>query len=157
MRLAHFFRHTGIILAALAIVGAAAACGGDSAGTTSPTISVKGSGQTGGGGGAATSAPSDAGSSSTSLKISLKDNIFDPKDLKVPAGKTITFNLTNDGTAIHNMHILSQSTEGKDFQSELTVMAGKSSKFEAKFNKKGLIKFQCDFHVPDMVGTITVE
>jgi plastocyanin len=155
MRLAQFFRYTGVILSALAIMGAAAACGGDSSAEKSPTVSVKGSGQAEGGGGAATSAPS--GSSSTAVKITLKDNVFDPKDLKVPAGKTITFTLTNDGTAIHNMHILSKSTEGKEFQSELTITAGRTSKFEAKFNKKGLIKFQCDFHVPDMVGTITVE
>ena len=136
-------------MAALAVLGAAAACGGDSASTVSPTISVKG--------GAAVSAPSDSGSAPTSLKITLKDNVYDPKDLKVPVGQTITFNLTNAGTAIHNMHILSQSTEGRDFQSELTVTPGKTSKFTAKFNKKGLVKFQCDFHVPDMVGTISVE
>jgi plastocyanin len=36
-------------------------------------------------------------------------------------------------------------------------MAGEESTFEVTFNAAGTYDFQCDYHVPDMVGTITAE
>jgi plastocyanin len=75
----------------------------------------------------------------------------------VKAGQPVKFVVKNQGTNIHNMHILSQATEGKDFSSDLTVNPGAESEFTATFTKTGQVKFQCDFHVPDMVGTITVQ
>lgn len=90
------------------------------------------------------------------VAVTLKDNVFDPKEITVEEG-TVTFEVKNTGTAIHNMHIISNGTEGKDFSTKPTVDAGVTDKFTATFTKKGTIKFQCDFHLPDMVGTITVK
>ena len=61
------------------------------------------------------------------------------------------------GQAIHDLHIMSQTAEGKDFMSNATVQPGESSTFTATFSKAGTLKFQCDYHLPDMVGTITVK
>ncbi len=91
------------------------------------------------------------------VKVSMKDNLFDPKDITVNAGDSITFEVKNDGIAIHNMMIQSAATEGKDFTSAPAVNPGEESKFTAVFSKPGTIKFICAYHLPDMAGTITVK
>lgn len=107
-------------------------------------------------GGSETKATTAASAKAQTVSITLKDNVFEPKDITVEEG-TVTFEVKNTGTAIHNMHITSTPSEGKDFSSKPIVEAGSSDKFTATFTKKGVVKFQCDFHLPDMVGTITVK
>lgn len=104
---------------------------------------------------AATKAAADSGKAQT-VAVTLKDNVFDPKEITVEKG-TVTFEVKNTGAAMHNMHIMSSSAEGKDFTSKPTLDPGASDKFTATFTKAGTIKFQCDFHLPDMAGTITVK
>jgi plastocyanin len=41
--------------------------------------------------------------------------------------------------------------------SDPIVAAGAESAFKVTLNTPGEVKFQCDFHVPDMAGTITVQ
>lgn len=108
-----------------------------------------------GNGGSETKASSNSGTGQT-VVITLKDNFFEPKEITVEEG-TVTFEVKNAGAAIHNMHIISTAAEGKDFSSKPIIEAGATDKFTATFTKKGTIKFQCDFHLPDMVGTITVK
>ena len=107
------------------------------------------------GGGAAKPASSGGGKAQT-VVITMKDNVFEPKDITVEEG-TVTFEVKNTGAAIHNMHITSTASEGKDFSSKPIIEAGTTDKFTATFTKEGVVKFQCDFHLPDMVGTITVK
>lgn len=167
----HFrsIRALAVLAMAIGALSLAAACGGTSAPKAQPTVpsnSVKipgqaatASGGSANGGAAATAAggsSNGASATGTKVQIVMTDNVFATKDLKVPAGTPITFEAKNTGAAIHNVHILSQEGEGKDFSSELMVNPGKTSTFQATFTKKGTYKFQCDFHVPDMVGTITV-
>ena len=109
-----------------------------------------------GNGDSETKASSSSGTGQT-VAITLKDNFFEPKEITVPANATVTIVAKNTGTAIHNMHVLSAATEDKDFTSDTVVAAGTESRFEVTFTKPGTIQFQCDFHVPDMVGTITVQ
>lgn len=106
-------------------------------------------------GGSESKVPAAAAKAQT-VAITLKDNAFEPKDITVEEG-TVTFEVKNTGAAIHNMHITSTASEGKDFSSKPIIEAGSSDKFTATFTKKGVVKFQCDFHLPDMVGTITVK
>lgn len=139
---------------ALLVLSAAAACGGGSdSAKPAPTIEVKQSGN----GGSSPSTDKSPEKASDSIKVSLKDNLFDPKTLTIPAGKSVEIVLKNEGAAVHNMHILSEAKEGKDFSSEALVSPGKESKFTVKLTKPGTYNFQCDYHVPDMVGTITVQ
>jgi plastocyanin len=123
-----------ITLAALAV-----ACGGEG-GSSSSTGSSKAS----------------SGESET-VAVSAKDNFFEPKEITVERGEAVTFNVKNDGQAIHDMHIMSLAAEGKDFMSNTTIQPGESASFTATFSKTGTLKFQCDYHLPDMVGTITVK
>lgn len=108
-----------------------------------------------GNGDSAPKASSSKGKAQT-VAITMKDNLFEPKEITVEEG-AVTFEVKNAGTAIHNMHIISTAAEGKDFSSKPVIEAGTTDKFTATFTKSGTIKFQCDFHLPDMVGTITVK
>lgn len=136
------------------VAGVAAACGGGSD-NAAPTqgIQVK----TPGSGGTPAAASGGSEKSAESIKISMKDNSFEPKTITIPAGKSVEIELKNTGAAVHNMHILSAAKEGKDFSSNATVNPGAENKFTVKLTKPGTYNFQCDYHVPDMVGTITVQ
>ncbi len=105
---------------------------------------------------ATTSSGQGSDGKAQTVKVTLKDNLFEPKEISVDEG-AVTFELKNEGAAIHNMHILSKTAEGKDYMSKTTIEGGASDKFTATFTKSGSIKFQCDFHLPDMVGTINVK
>lgn len=138
-------------VAGLLLVPFAAGCGGDDddSGSTIKPGATANSGGSGGSGGSSGEV--------REIEVVMTDNIFTPKEIKVPVNTTIKFTADNKGTAIHNMHIMSKAAEGKDFSSDMLVNAGQSSTFEAKFTKKGVINFQCDYHLPEMVGKIVVE
>ncbi|GAB4333861.1 MAG: hypothetical protein Kow0010_20560 [Dehalococcoidia bacterium] len=137
-----------ILAAALLVLGVAAACGGgndDSNGgpTATPTQANSGNGGNGG-----TGKP---------ITIELHDNFFEPKDITVPVNTTVEITVVNKGVAIHNMHVLSKDVEGQDFTSDAIVNPGASSTFEVRFSTAGVFDFQCDYHLPEMAGTITVQ
>jgi plastocyanin len=94
--------------------------------------------------------------------VSMTDNAFTPTEFTVPEGAIITFNLTNDGTAPHNMRIAGTdrdyNTDDDGISDPDLVNGGGTATLEwTAPGEAGEIKFQCDFHVPDMAGTITVE
>ena len=101
------------------------------------------------GGGAAKKGP-------VTVDVVMKDMVFEPKTFTFSAGQTVTFKLTNSGPSLHNMHIVSSDVEPKNAATQ-PVEAGKPSELTVTFPKKGTYKFQCDLHVPDMVGSITVN
>ncbi len=147
-----------------AIVGVAAlsaalfACGGSDEDSSSDGV-FNGDGggiatQPSGDGGSATKPPATEGKE---LVVSMTDNKFTPNKITVKAGEAVTFVAKNEGSAVHNMKILSKSAEGKDYASAAMVNPSQESKFTVTFTKKGTLKFQCDFHLPDMVGTIEVQ
>lgn len=153
MKLTHWKKALLVGVAGLLLVPFAAACGGDDdegGSTITPgATATKGSDDGDNG--------DDNGGEEQEIEVVMTDNVFTPKEIKVPVNTKIKFTAANKGTAIHNMHILSKDAEGKDFTSELLVNAGKSSTFEAKFTKKGVVNFQCDYHLPEMAGKIVVE
>jgi plastocyanin len=99
----------------------------------------------------------DNGATGEPITILLKDNLFEPKDITVPVNTEVEITVENEGIAVHNMHVLSKDKEGKDFSSDALVNPGGSSTFTVKFANTGTYDFQCDYHLPDMAGTITVE
>ena len=90
------------------------------------------------------------------IEVTMKDNVFEPKAFTVSAGQAVTFKIKNAGPSMHNMHILGDDVDPKGAMTQPTE-AGKDSELKVKFTKKGTVKFQCDLHVPDMAGTITVN
>ena len=123
-----------LILACLAL--GLAACGGDddSGGGSS--------GQSNGGG---------SGGGDTS--VSMKNVQFDPTDLTIKAGETVTF--TNDESVPHDVH--KQSGPGGDFASGPDGGMQQGDTFKLKLDKPGTYKYVCHVHAPGMAGTITVK
>lgn len=113
-----------------------------------------------GGGGAATSGGGGAasGGSAAPITVTTKELDFEPKELTAPVGKTVTVTVKNTSTAIHNMQVMSNESEGKViFASKVIVNPGMEDKFDVKFTKAGTYKFTCIYHLPNMVGTITAK
>lgn len=100
------------------------------------------------------------------IAIDMGDNFFDPNEVTVAAGQTVTFDLTNIGGVFHNMHI---SVDG-DYASSLCeadeetcsdpnqVGAGATATLEwTAPETAGEVPFRCDFHPVEMTGVITVQ
>jgi len=135
------------LAAALALAFGMVACGGGD----------DDDGGNGNGDATATKAPDGNGATGEPISISMGDNFFEPKDITVPVNTEVEITVSNNGTAVHNMHVLSKDKEGTDFSSDALVNPGSSSTFTVKFANKGKYHFQCDYHLPDMAGDITVE
>ncbi len=125
------------LVLAVALLGA---CGGDDddGGATAPT---------------ATTAPNGNGNVvGDELDVIMHDNYFEPAEFTIAVGQTVSITAINEGIAVHNMAVLNT-----DFKSDAIVTPGGESTFEVRFDTPGTYPFQCDYHLPDMVGTITVR
>jgi len=97
------------------------------------------------------------------VAVGMKDSFFEPKDPTVKAGASVTFELKNDGVAVHNMRIA--GPDGKyntadDAVSDPNIVqaGGTSTVTWTAPAQAGQVQFQCDFHVAlGMIGTITVQ
>lgn len=132
----------------VAVVALAAACGGgddDDGGNATPSATQGGNGS----------------GKDVTFDVSMGDNMFDPEGFTVAPGAEVTFNLTNDGVAVHNMHIADKdgkySSDDGVSDPDL-VNAGDTATLEwTAPDAPGEIKFQCDIHPTDMRGVITVK
>jgi plastocyanin len=91
----------------------------------------------------------------TEITVDMGDNYFEPDAFAVKVGDTVTVTAPNVGLAVHNMVVLG-SNEERLFMSDVMVRAGEESVFEITFDTAGTYDFQCDYHLPEMVGTIVV-
>jgi plastocyanin len=130
-----------LMLACLAL--GLVACGGDD----------DDGGGGGGGGGAGTQEESTGGGGGGGAQVSMQNIQFDPKDITVKAGETITF--TNDESVPHDVH--KQSGPGGDFASGPDGGMQQGDTFDLKLEKPGKYEYVCHVHAPGMAGTITVK
>ena len=110
----------------------------------------------GGGGGASTSeqpAGDGGGAGGGGAQVSMKNIQFNPKDVTVKAGETITF--TNGEAVPHDVH--KTSGPGDDFASGPTGGMQEGDTFELTLDKPGKYEYVCDVHAPGMAGSITVK
>ena len=98
----------------------------------------------------------NAGDPVTDITIDMGDDWFEPDHFTVRVGESVTVTVDNIGDAIHNMVILSSDAEGENFASDAIVNPGETDTFEFTFTTPGTYDFQCDYHLPEMVGTVTV-
>ena len=143
----------------LSIALLAAACGGgDDDGGTSETPAADET---------AADDADDAGPAS--FDVSMGDtiepeitNFFEANTFTVSPGQEVTFNLTNDGAAIHNMRIAGgdgeYNTDDDTVSDPDLFQAGDSGTLVwTAPDEAGEIIFRCDFHPLEMVGAISVE
>ncbi|HMO53722.1 MAG TPA: cupredoxin domain-containing protein [Tepidiformaceae bacterium] len=119
-------------VAATAALGLAAACGGGEASAPSDETAV----------------PSGA----TEFVVVMHDNTFEPAEFSIKQGQSVTIVAKNEGTAVHNLVVV-----GAGMASDALVNPGAESRFEVRFDRRTKFKIQCDYHLPEMVGEITVR
>ena len=93
--------------------------------------------------------PSGEEPAASAVKVSMKNTLFVPMDVKVKAGGTITW--TNDDSFAHT--VTKGSGPGPKFDSG-TVNGGET--YKRRFDAPGSIDYVCTIH-PNQTGTITVE
>jgi len=140
------------LIAGAALLSTAVACGGDDGAAAENNTAA----------GAATAeatatTAATAAEPSREIEVLMQDNFFEPTEIQLAVGEAVTIVAKNEGVAMHNMHVLSAETEGKDYTSDPLVNPGESSEFVVQFSTPGTYQFQCDLHLPGMVGEITVE
>jgi len=100
-------------------------------------------------------------------EVVMRDNSFAPNELTVKSGATVTIQLKNEGSAIHNMHIAGSDGYSGGFcapgggdpcSDPNTVSGGQTAALAwAVPAQPGKVDFRCDFHPQEMTGTITIE
>lgn len=95
------------------------------------------------------------------LNIAALDNSFDPAEFTVNGGVIIVLNMTNKGTAIHNLRLAGADNVYANIDDALSdpplVNAGESAVVEWFTPVAGgVFDFRCDFHPQSMTGRITV-
>jgi plastocyanin len=129
-----------LILACLALGLVATGCGG-------------GDNSSSGGGDGASKSDQPAAGGGGGTEVSMENIQFNPKDLTVKAGETITF--TNNESIPHDVH--KTSGPGGDFASGPTGAMQQGDTFKLTLDKPGKYEYVCDVHAPGMVGSITVK
>ncbi len=131
-----------LLLACLAL--GLVACGGDDEESDS-----------GGGGASTTEQPADTGGGGGGggTEVTMESIQFEPKDVTVSAGDTITF--TNNEAVPHDVH--KTSGPGEDFASGPSGGMQEGDTFDLTLDEPGKYEYVCDVHAPGMAGTITVE
>jgi plastocyanin len=98
----------------------------------------------------------------STIAVSLVDNAFEPENILIAAGAGVTFDITNDGNAIHNLRVAgpdgSYNSDDDAVSDPDQVRGGDPATLEWEAPAEaGEIDFRCDFHPTVMTGTITVQ
>ncbi len=115
--------------------------------------------------GTATTAPTDDGGDdggAETIDVTIADFSFDLSASSAPAGSAVTFNLTNDGAAPHNLRIAGPDGEYETADDAVSdpdnIGGGETGTLDwTAPDEAGDILYRCDFHPGQMTGTITVE
>lgn len=96
--------------------------------------------------------------------IAMSDNEFDKTELTIPAGVETIIQLTNVGTAIHNVNVAVGGSfadgtckKGAPGCSDPANIRGGQSGTLTLNLPAGTYDYRCDFHVDEMKGVLTVQ
>ena len=98
----------------------------------------------------ALSAATDDATKATDHPVTMKDNSFDPQEIRIKVGDTVTW--TNNGDADHT----ATSDDGAITTFNTGSVSSQGHSTQGPFKQAGTIKYHCRFH-RHMVGTIVVE
>lgn len=118
--------------------------------------------------------PADATDATRTVEIAASDDFaFDPAELKVTAGETVTFRIVNHGNQVHDFTLGDQTAQDEheaemaemegmahDQPNVVTIPAGETKELTWTFTEAGTVLFGC--HQPGhyaggMKGEITIE
>jgi uncharacterized cupredoxin-like copper-binding protein len=119
--------------------------------------------------------PADAGEATRTVDVTTLDTLtFEPSQLNVAAGETVTFRVTNDGQAVHEFILgdaamqqehadgMAQMGEGMvhDQANSLTLQPGETKQLTWRFGETGVLEYACHqpgHYAAGMRGQITIE
>ncbi len=110
--------------------------------------------------------PAEGGAPPAGPAVEMGDNFFTfggerQPAVQVAAATETTIDLTNGGSAIHNMHIAGVDNEydtDDDFVSEPSLFrGGDTGSIAFQIDEPGTYDFRCDFHPTEMTGTLEVQ
>ena len=165
---ARTFRRVALAAAATTLLLLAMACGGDTSSTTT-TVSDDDTNSE-----FALGEPADPADADRTIEIATLDSFaFEPAELTVTAGETVTFRIVNDGSLLHDFTLDGQATQD-DHEAEMagmegmahdqpnvvTISAGETIDLSWTFTEAGTVLIGC--HQPGhyaggMKGQISVE
>ena len=131
-----------------------------------PAAEAPGGGEPGGG------EPGGGPPGGGATSITLGDTFFEfegkqKPTIQVPAGVETVFDLTNDGSAIHNMHIAVTGEYRSQFcaptpnddpcSDPKQLRKGQTGTISINIAEPGTYHFRCDFHADQMTGTLEVQ
>ena len=162
-------------IGAVVLIGAALLGGGaiwavseeDESTAEGPAVEQPGGGEEPGGG-----QPGGGPPGGGATAITLGDTFFEfggkqKPTIQVPAGVETVFDLTNDGSAIHNMHVAVTGEYRSQFCGNTPqddpcsdpnrIRGGQTGKITINIAEPGTYDFRCDFHAGQMTGTLEVQ
>jgi plastocyanin len=139
-----------LILACVALGVVIAGCGGDDDDSGGDDGGGGSSSQQGEGGGATAEEGGGGGGGTT---VTMKNIQFQPNQITVKAGDTITFR--NDEAVPHD--VKKDKGPGPDFESGPQGGMNEGDTFKLTLKKPGTYDYICRVHAPGMSGTITVK
>jgi uncharacterized cupredoxin-like copper-binding protein len=158
-------RVSGLVLVTgLSLIGAS--CGGT--GTESSTTFTTGEMEYSFG------SPAEPADADRTIEIAALDSFaFDPAELKVTAGETVTFLIVNEGRLVHDFTLGDQATQDEheaemtemedmahDQPNVVTIPAGETVQLTWTFTEAGAVLIGCHqlgHYAGGMIGQITVE
>jgi len=149
----------------LALTLTVAACGQENNETTTPETTESEF---------AFGSPADAADADRVIEIQTTDAlIFEPADITVAPGETVTFRLSNDGAVVHDFTLGDQATQDQheaemsemngmahDEPNVTTIPAGETVELTWTFGNEGTVLVGCHqpgHYAAGMTGQITVE
>ena len=143
-----------------------AACGQETGGTTEPESATETEFVFG--------SPADAAIADRVIDIETTDALtFEPTDISVATGETVTFRLTNNGVLVHDFTLGDQATQdtheaemsemggmAHDEPNVVTIPAGETVELTWTFGDEGTVLVGCHQHghyAAGMTGRITVQ
>jgi hypothetical protein len=104
----------------------------------------------------------------TAISVLARDNVLEPTEIVIGTGEMVEFTFTNQGAALHNMHIAdpktARFTEGvceglaDPCLDPFVVQPGEFSRLVWLAPEDPIeIPFRCDFHPREMTGTLIIE
>jgi uncharacterized cupredoxin-like copper-binding protein len=118
--------------------------------------------------------PADAADADRVIEIQTTDALrFEPADITVAPGETVTFRLTNDGSVVHDFTLGDQATQDEheaemsemdgmahDEPNVVTVPAGETVELTWTFGDEGIVLVGCHqpgHYAAGMTGRIAVQ
>ena len=92
------------------------------------------------------------GANAAAAKVTLKDITFQPSEVTVPKGGTVTW--TNEDSVGHD--VTKTGGPGPNFKSGDPGALNNGDTFKQTFTTRGTIKYVCTVH-PGMAGTVVVK